>query len=35
MSIYFSGFIMGGLVGFLTAFWLIFAWLNNYWGDRS
>ena len=35
MSTYLSGLIMGGLVGFLVAFWLIFTWLNNYWGDRS
>ncbi len=35
MSTYFSGLIMGGLIGFITAFLLLFAWLNNYWGDRS
>lgn len=31
---YLSGFIMGGLVGFLAAFWLILAYANNYFGNR-
>ena len=31
---YLSGLIMGGLVGFLAAFWLILSYVAGWWGDR-
>ena len=34
MSSYIAGLLMGSLIGFLTAYWLIFAYLNNWIGNR-
>ena len=34
MSSYAAGLLMGSLIGFLVAFWLILAYASNYFGDR-
>ena len=34
MSSYAAGLLMGGLIGFLVAFWVILAYVAGWWGDR-
>ncbi len=34
MTSYTAGMIMGSLIGFLGAFWLIVAYIAGWWGKR-